>query len=133
MQERNSLRKGASLLGILLLSLSTTAAAVETGAGSRDQAFNLELEQSIGFGEPLEAESAETIQPAAATWSVGISAAELRGSEVVVEAQAEANATPKSGGFGRWLKKRWYIPVLAAVLIGVLAGDDDDNGEDSDD
>jgi len=50
-------------------------AAKDRGAGSRDQAFRLELEESIGFGEPLEAESAETIQTAAANRSVGISAA----------------------------------------------------------
>ena len=38
-----------------------------------------------------------------------------------------------SGGFGRWLKKRWYIPVLAAVVIGVTVADDDDAGEEEDD
>ncbi len=37
------------------------------------------------------------------------------------------------GGFGRWMKKRWYIPVIAAVVIGVTIADDNDSGEEDDD
>ena len=138
MHERNSLRRGACWLGVLLLSLAATAGAAESVATS-EQVFSLHLEETIEFGESLEAESSETPEPAAvatapvANWNVAISAAELRGSEAVLEAQAEDRVTPRSGGFGKWLKKRWYIPVIAAVLIGVVASDDDDNDEDSED
>ena len=33
--------------------------------------------------------------------------------------------------FGRWLKKHWYVPVLAAVAIGVAIGDDDSGDNDA--
>ena len=139
MQERNPLQKGACWLGVLVLALSASVGAVETGAGSGEQTFDLQLEESIGFGEALDLESSETSEPEAvatspaANWNVVISAAELSGSEAVLEAQAEENATPKRGGFGSWLKKRWYIPVIAAVVIGFVASDDDDNDADSED
>lgn len=44
-----------------------------------------------------------------------------------------APATRKKGGFGRWLKKHWYVPVLVGVAIGVVVADDNDDdslGED---
>lgn len=45
----------------------------------------------------------------------------------------ETQGSKSGGGFGRWLKRRWYIPVLAAVVIGVTIADDDDAGEEEDD
>ena len=45
----------------------------------------------------------------------------------------EASAPEKKKGFGRWLKKRWYVPLLAAAAIGVAVdsgGDNDASGED---
>lgn len=49
------------------------------------------------------------------------------------DALAAQQTAPKKGGFGRWLKKRWYIPVVAGVLLGVALADDSDAGEVDDD
>ena len=53
--------------------------------------------------------------------------------EAAAEAQAERGAMPQRSGFGRWLKKRWWVPVLVAVAVGLAVSDDDDQGEDDDD
>ncbi len=36
-------------------------------------------------------------------------------------------------GFGRWLKKYWYIPVLAAGAIVALSSDDSDDPNEEED
>ncbi len=54
-----------------------------------------------------------------------------RMAEQAAEDDMAAEAKPK--GFGRWLKKHWYVPVLVAVAIGVVVVDDDDDGEEDDD
>ena len=60
---------------------------------------------------------------------------EIRPSEIRAEAWALQGSSDDPGdqmkpekkrGFGRWLKRHWYVPVLAAVVLGV-ALDDDDN------
>lgn len=38
------------------------------------------------------------------------------------------SAKPKKGRFGRWVKKHWYVPVLAAAVIGVAVTDDGADG-----
>jgi hypothetical protein len=48
--------------------------------------------------------------------------------------QSGAAGTSEKGGFGRWLKKHWYVPVIVGVAIGVAVsssgGDSDATGED---
>ncbi len=44
-----------------------------------------------------------------------------------------ADQAREGGGFGRWLKKYWYIPVLAAAAIVVVADDGSDGPEDEED
>lgn len=39
--------------------------------------------------------------------------------------QTSQQGGKKKGGLGRWLKRRWYIPVAAAILLGVGLSDDD--------
>jgi hypothetical protein len=43
-------------------------------------------------------------------------------------------AAPADGGFGRWLKRHWWVPVLAAGAVAYAVsesgGDDDRLGED---
>ena len=39
----------------------------------------------------------------------------------------EMSQQPNSGGFGGWVKKHWYVPVLAAIAIGLVVADSDDN------
>ncbi len=45
--------------------------------------------------------------------------------------QTSQQGGKKKGGFGRWLKKRWYVSVAAAILLGIELSDDD-NGMDDD-
>ena len=47
-----------------------------------------------------------------------------------VEAAAQEQATPKRSGFGRWLKKHWYVPVIVGVALGVALSSDDDDPND---
>ncbi len=49
-----------------------------------------------------------------------------------VDRQSEAAGRKKGKGFVRWLKKRWYVPVIAAVVLGVAFGDDG-GGDDAED
>lgn len=43
---------------------------------------------------------------------------------------AQAQAAPKQGGVGRWLKKHWYVPVLVGAAIIVVTADDGSDGPD---
>ena len=52
---------------------------------------------------------------------------------MAAEAQAEQGATPQRNGFGRWLKKHWWVPVLVAVAVGVAVSSDDDDGDSEED
>ncbi len=52
--------------------------------------------------------------------------------EVALELRQKADDDPDrqpaaKGGFGRWVKKHWYVPVLAAAAIGVAVAGSDDN------
>lgn len=46
-------------------------------------------------------------------------------------ADSAAAAPQEKRGFGRWLKKRWWVPVLAGAALAVALddGDDDRSGE----
>jgi hypothetical protein len=62
---------------------------------------------------------------------------ELRDSPGLLRLQAQLGAgesTSSHGGFGTWLKKHWWAPVLVAAAAGVAiadsGGDDDKGGED---
>jgi hypothetical protein len=62
---------------------------------------------------------------------------ELRDSPGLPRLQAQlrtGEGTGRHGGFGRWLKRHWWAPVLVAAAAGVAiadsGGDDDRGGED---
>ena len=57
-----------------------------------------------------------------------------RRAEAMQEGGAASEPMEKKGAV-RWLKKRWWVPVLAAVVLGTVLIDDDDNdaGETDDD
>ena len=42
------------------------------------------------------------------------------------KADEDVSQQPNAGGFGRWVKKHWYVPVIAAVAIGFVVADSDD-------
>ena len=52
--------------------------------------------------------------------------------QVAAEKRLEDQARG-GGGFGRWLKKHWYVPVLAAAAVVALAGGDSDDPNDPED
>jgi len=53
-----------------------------------------------------------------------------RAAQVGPYLQQSGSSKSGGGGFGHWLKKRWYIPVLAAVVIAVAVDDDPDEFDD---
>ncbi len=99
-------------------------------------AIELHLEHAIAL-EPLElATASPTPEPAPRQPATTISASELRAAAWQIDEQAEAGSAaapaPEKHGFGRWLKKRWYVAVLVAVAAGVAidsGGDNDRGGE----
>ena len=54
------------------------------------------------------------------------------GQQVLMQSSGNQGA-PSKKGKGRWLKRHWYIPVLAAVALGAafeVGGDDKDDVDD---
>ena len=88
----------------------------------------------VDFGTDLEG--------IAAMASEATETAEIRLSEVRAEAWALAeegddtgvDMKPETGKrWVRWLKKRWYVPVLAAVALGVALDSDDNDASGEED
>ena len=116
--------------GLALLALLVPVAA--GGEEAVEESFRLHLDEAIEVGvlaaEPLAtAERNHSELNLSDLGAIG-SVAEFAGSAAAVEAQQEAQASSKMGGFGRWLKKHWYVPVLVGVLVGATALDDDNDG-----
>ena len=101
-----------------------------------EESFRLHLDEAIEVGvltaEPLATgernESALNLSDLSAIGSV----VEFGASAASLEAQQDTQASSKKGGFGRWLKKHWYVPVLVGALVGATALDDDNDGEEDD-
>ena len=80
-----------------------------------------------------------TVEPPRSNANENLAASEISLSEIRSKAwamQEGDDAAPamkpddkKKRRAGRWLKKHWYVPVLAAVALGVAldSGDDDRN------
>ena len=126
---RSSTTRALSGLTLAALLLAPTLAA--SAQDSTVTGLQLDLEAALAapgsaFAAGVEAEAAGGAAEAAT--------AEISLSEVRAEAWAldegeddpAAAMKPEKKGFGRWLKKRWYVPVLAAAVLAV-ALDDDDN------
>ena len=113
-------------------------AAIPAGAGEvpAEEAFSLHLEDVVLLETPVVDTGSLEVVGVEEVPAIGIT--ELQ-STVLSDARTlsravtdQASAQTDKGGAGRWLKKHWYVPVLAAVILGaVLIGDDDDkDGED---
>ena len=136
MSPQNRKQHCVAWLAVLILALASAAGAGELAVG--EGAFSLHLEETLApveLGpEPATSEAAETgavDSSPLATLHVAALAVEV-GATVAIEAQ-EGQAAPQRKGFGRWLKKHWYVPVLIGAAIGVSvsdSGDDDRSGED---
>ena len=137
----------AALVPMLLVVLAAPAAALENGFGlNLEQAFargnylatdEAEAEEMTeAAGEAVETETEEDDSPSALDDRFdprGSALDRMSREENLYQATPNSELPRKRGGVGRWLKKRWWVPVLAAVAIGVAindSGDDDRGGED---
>ncbi len=83
----------------------------------------------LGQSAAGEAEAAEPAVEAPDLTSLGDAS---RMHEVAAEVRLEQQVY-RNWGFGRWLKKYWYIPVLAAGAIVALSDDGSDGPDDVED
>ncbi len=131
-------QKYRKLLAVPLVAmLQLSAITAVAGEVTTGEALSLHLEDAVLVEGPVyQTDFPEVVerQPAPA---VGLT--ELR---LLVESDAylmsqdasDPASTQEKKGVGRWLKKHWYVPVLAAIVLGVvLTDDDDDKGEEDDD
>jgi hypothetical protein len=104
-----------ALVQIETVQLETTAPPPEAVATSRGP---------LDTNEPMRladlAASAET--PPATDSEAWLAAAPAPSPKILPAAQGNS-----SGGFGRWLKRHWYVPVLAAAAVGLVVLDSDDD------
>ena len=129
-------------LGCLSVCALLASAAAPAHAGNGERRLDLDLEQALK-SESLtpvpQAEEAgrENSEPSKALrveeFRLHEAAEAYSRSEAGVAAAAAAEATPKRHGFGRWLKKHWYVPVLVGAAIGFAVSDDSDDPNEIDD
>lgn len=133
------IRKSSGLtLALLLVVPVVPAAALENDPAA--PAIDLQLEAALAAqGSTFGLTGDLAVEPESSNAVAETDAAEISLSEMRAEAWAmQEDDDPAAGmktekkGFGRWLKKHWYVPVLAAVALGVAldGGDDDKSGED---
>ncbi len=122
----------------IALSLLLFLPAVPVYAGGDSAAggeFDLHLEEALAFqGSTFGLEADDEGEATQETYTdVGPRSVQEVSQQVSAQ---EAGPDPadqmrSKKGFGRWLKKHWYVPVLAAVAIGVAIGDDDSGDNDA--
>ncbi len=85
--------------------------------------FEIELPDRLAETSPVLLERSKPVQ-----WM-----ASEETSRIAFETQV-ARQVNTHGGFGKWLKKYWYVPVIAGAVLGVAVSDDgsDSNDDDSD-
>ena len=136
MTTRRNRLMGLALSCAVLLATSPVAAG-EIALTPRD--FRLHLAEAyLGQQTDSTSPASDSLQAdTASTPSVSFALEPLTSqaylAEAAAEAQAERGAMPQRSGFGRWLKKHWWVPVLVAAAVGFAVSDDDDQGEDDDD
>lgn len=130
-----------ALSAVFLLSAVPAAVA---GSSASAQEFDLQLGKALSDldDDPstldLDHEAlatADEAQPPLQVAMLSTSAVnELLTSNQAVAAQSSGGGS-SSGKKGSWLKRKWWIPVLAAVAVGVAVGggDGDDNLDDEED
>ena len=123
-------RLGGLTLAALLLVPALPAGARDNAPGT---ALQLDLRaaleaQGSDFATALEVEPVGRDERTAGP---EIRVSELRAEAWALDEGPADTPRPDQRGFGRWLKKRWYVPVLAAVVLAVAldSGDDDASGE----
>ncbi len=125
------------LLAVLLVVSAVPAGAEDIWTTKNE--FDLQLDGALN-GESFElfsnAPSPGSADTARQAESSGLNLAQRQSvSEIGKQALMQSSGTqgaPKKKGTGRWLKKHWYVPVLAAVALGVglEVGDGKDDVDD---
>lgn len=129
---------------LLIGALAVPAAAGELGAldlttAPAPASFSLELEQALAEGSypAIEEGEEEDATPAAELHPRldprGSVLERVRKEENLYQATPDPELPRKRGGFGRWLKKHWWVPVLVGVAAGVAISDSDDSNIDDED
>lgn len=158
---RSVSRLVTSMAAAMLVLLPALAAAEAALVSSRGFApppgsqpptrFSLGLEAALPLGQPplpvqIAADPpADTVASSAGPASAAPRAADplplrlpaIGDLSAIGRAQAPTSSDQRAsswGGFGRWLKRHWWVPVLVGVAAGVViadeGGDDDRFGED---
>lgn len=130
--------------GFGLAMLLVLAPVVPAGAEASGRGFDLGLEQALGSemadfkaavtpeepaGEELSA--AQDVAPPIRLAS--LQEAAWQRSQQQQQQATQSSPQPKKRGFGRWLKRHWWVPVLVGVAVGVVLLDDDSDGPNEDD
>ena len=130
------IRRFSSLtLAALLLTPALPASAADAWARPDMQ---LDLEAALRAQESTFGAAVETGPEAtgAETASREIALSEVRAEAWALDEGAEDPAgkvKPETRSLGRWLKKHWYVPLLAAVALGVALDSDDNDASGEDD
>ena len=116
--------------------LQLSALAATAGEVIVSEGFSLKLEEAV-VDAALVIESdlpqALEFEPVPAVGLTELSLRVLPDAILMAQEGGDPAPTQEKKGVGRWLKKHWYVPVLAAIVLGVVLTDDDDHGEDDDD
>ncbi|MCP4205108.1 MAG: hypothetical protein GY769_24630 [bacterium] len=130
-----------ALAAAFVLSAVPAAAA---GSSASAQQFDLQLDKALsGLDDDLSildldyealAAAHKAQEPVQVAMLSTTAVNELLTSSQAVAAQSSGGGS-SSGKKGSWLKRKWWIPVLAAVAVGVAVGggDGDDNIDDEED
>jgi hypothetical protein len=134
-----------SMLSMLLV-LFWTVAPVGADHQTIDSRIDLHLQEALTLAraqpEPSFAAAIDGLEEAGAPTVVTALQQRLQlarySREAAQEAQigwqqadaAQAQAASGKRGFGRWLKKHWYVPVLVGAAVIVATADDGSDGPD---
>ena len=134
--------KRMNLAAAALLLAFGLVAPIWTAESSSPATFSLHLEEIlatqglVGFAAAPEVEPSASKVVALPTLQLAVDVAKLAGNAAAfnssveaAEAAAQESSTPQRRGFGRWMKKYWYIPVIVAGVILAEPFDDDKNDD----
>jgi len=127
------------LLAVPLVAiLQLSAIAAVAGEVSTAELLSLNLEEAVIVEGPVyqtDFPQVVELHPAPAVGLTELRLLVQSDAYVMSQDASDPASTQEKKGVGRWLKKHWWVPVLAAVVLGVvlLEPNDDDKGQDDDD
>ncbi len=125
---------------VFSLSLSMLLLLLPAAALAEEGRINLHLKEALALPGAMIADEVETATGEATSVDAAPAASldqdsitRVRDDYVNSEAAVQeggSSGSKKKGGFGRWLKKRWWVAALVAGAIGVAVSDDGSDGPD---